>query len=337
MHTVSLTPHFLYFLWNAIGELLYVGITDNPSRRFAEHQKTQPWWSEVATRKCEIYDSKLLAEMAEKEAIVSMHPKYNKKDKALRPNLGAAQAVKFDSRSSYSWRWTRDARWALFFIKAGIKFGFAEHVVDGVPVCGVFILKGRHERPHLFIAANKPKGSDELDHLALGQYRATFKLITSQLSEELMPQSCVVAVSTHNRFAPPAMYAWKTPFSMSDAPFRCGISWVTVEGTFARADGTWTTDDDPRPCEWFWRPDGSVVFFKGEWTGEEESLGVAFDHARQSLMPADPPEIFQCDWSGTIRNWVTDWYSTPQPLEHWMDYDKLNDKDTQSDDSWEDF
>lgn len=342
MRTVTLTPHFLYFLWDVDDQLLYIGITDNPTRRFAEHQKTQHWWHEVAYWTHEILDSKPLAEMAEREAIANMHPKYNKRDKVLRPNLRAAKAVKWSSTSPLSWRWTRDARWALFFIKARIKFNFVEHIVDGQPICGVFILKARNQAPHLFIAANSPKDSNELDDIALAQYRATFKMILSQIPDELQPQSCIVAISTHNSFEPPAMYAWRTPLSLIDLPFRCHLHDSTVEGMFVRADGSTSSDSDPRPCEWRWNPDGSAVFSKGHWTvldhDGDNAFNAAFDAARVSLKPADPPEVRPYVWADVMERCAKTWDAERQPLEHWLDYDKIEAEDSQADDAeFEDF
>lgn len=38
---------FLYRLYDAAHELLYVGITWNPFVRWTEHSKKKPWWHEV--------------------------------------------------------------------------------------------------------------------------------------------------------------------------------------------------------------------------------------------------------------------------------------------------
>lgn len=40
----------VYRLYNAAGELLYIGSSDNPDRRWKAHQSTKPWWPEVSRR-----------------------------------------------------------------------------------------------------------------------------------------------------------------------------------------------------------------------------------------------------------------------------------------------
>lgn len=50
---IAAGPTALYRLFDAGGVLLYVGITLDPARRFKEHRKVQPWWSQVARREVE--------------------------------------------------------------------------------------------------------------------------------------------------------------------------------------------------------------------------------------------------------------------------------------------
>lgn len=40
-------PTALYHLYDQTGQLLYVGITSNPPRRWKEHRKTMAWWVDV--------------------------------------------------------------------------------------------------------------------------------------------------------------------------------------------------------------------------------------------------------------------------------------------------
>lgn len=47
---VSNTATAVYRLYDSGGELLYVGITNNPVRRFSQHQSEQPWWGAVLRR-----------------------------------------------------------------------------------------------------------------------------------------------------------------------------------------------------------------------------------------------------------------------------------------------
>ena len=74
---VSATPHFVYFLYSSTYELLYVGETDNPSRRFAQHQKTQPLWPEVAHQQLVVFDNRGLAKLHEEELIAERRPRHN--------------------------------------------------------------------------------------------------------------------------------------------------------------------------------------------------------------------------------------------------------------------
>lgn len=67
----------LYRLFDADGELLYVGIAGNPGRRFAQHGGEKPWWREVSETTLTHYDTRAEALMAEREAIQTEHPRYN--------------------------------------------------------------------------------------------------------------------------------------------------------------------------------------------------------------------------------------------------------------------
>lgn len=67
----------LYRLFNDNGDLLYVGISSNELRRWKEHAKTKSWWREVHTFTIERFPSRSSVEKAEREAIVSEHPRYN--------------------------------------------------------------------------------------------------------------------------------------------------------------------------------------------------------------------------------------------------------------------
>jgi hypothetical protein len=41
------TTHALYRFFDEHGALLYVGITNNPGRRWSQHETDKPWWHEV--------------------------------------------------------------------------------------------------------------------------------------------------------------------------------------------------------------------------------------------------------------------------------------------------
>lgn len=67
----------VYRLFDANGELLYVGCSLNPPARCEKHSKHKPWWHEVADRADEWHDTRAEAEAAEKLAIQTENPKYN--------------------------------------------------------------------------------------------------------------------------------------------------------------------------------------------------------------------------------------------------------------------
>lgn len=70
-------PHALYRFFAEDGELLYVGITSNPARRFAQHGSDKEWWEEVAEIRMERLPSREAVLAAERAAIIAERPRYN--------------------------------------------------------------------------------------------------------------------------------------------------------------------------------------------------------------------------------------------------------------------
>lgn len=70
-------PTALYRLRDKAGGLLYVGITDNPERRWKDHEKDKPWWPQVAARSIEWLPTRGLALTAEAKAIRAERPRHN--------------------------------------------------------------------------------------------------------------------------------------------------------------------------------------------------------------------------------------------------------------------
>lgn len=68
----------LYRFFDVDGKLLYIGITDNYPLRLIHHGKDKPWWDEVKKFAAERLPTRQDAEEAEKLAIRSELPKYNK-------------------------------------------------------------------------------------------------------------------------------------------------------------------------------------------------------------------------------------------------------------------
>jgi predicted GIY-YIG superfamily endonuclease len=67
----------LYRIFNADGELLYVGATVNPSQRFQVHGGTKPWWEESASMTMQHLETWEELVEAEIQAIKTESPKYN--------------------------------------------------------------------------------------------------------------------------------------------------------------------------------------------------------------------------------------------------------------------
>lgn len=72
-------PHAVYRHWNAAGELLYVGTTSDPDRRWAAHY-WQPWRPLVAASQVTWFPTRGLAFLAEWVAIDTEHPIHNGHD-----------------------------------------------------------------------------------------------------------------------------------------------------------------------------------------------------------------------------------------------------------------
>lgn len=71
------TTHALYRFYDAGGDLLYVGITNNPGRRWGRHADDKPWWTEVDRIEIERYPDRPSVLLAEKAAIKAELPRYN--------------------------------------------------------------------------------------------------------------------------------------------------------------------------------------------------------------------------------------------------------------------
>jgi predicted GIY-YIG superfamily endonuclease len=76
---------FVYQVWAADGDLLYVGVTDSIVGRMAGHERNgSAWLSEVAAITWETYVQRDDAERVERHLIRTLQPKYNRAENALR-------------------------------------------------------------------------------------------------------------------------------------------------------------------------------------------------------------------------------------------------------------
>lgn len=70
--------HVLYRMFDAAGQLLYVGLTNNPKGRFGNHRDTKDWWDQVSTIKVESFSSREELIAAERTAIGAEKPLHNR-------------------------------------------------------------------------------------------------------------------------------------------------------------------------------------------------------------------------------------------------------------------
>lgn len=79
--------HTLYRFYGFDGALLYVGITQNPSRRFEKHKGEKSWWSEISRIELEQHPTRDALATAEREAIKTEKPHYNDRLNDFRPRI----------------------------------------------------------------------------------------------------------------------------------------------------------------------------------------------------------------------------------------------------------
>ncbi len=76
-HCIAEQRTALYRFYDAQGELLYVGITNDPWRRWRQHVLAKPWYPQVKHQSVTWYDSKPEARKAETRAIRTERPEFN--------------------------------------------------------------------------------------------------------------------------------------------------------------------------------------------------------------------------------------------------------------------
>lgn len=76
-HCIAEQRTALYRFYDAQGELLYVGITNDPWRRWRQHVQEKPWYPQVKHQSVTWYDSKSAASKAETRAIRAERPEFN--------------------------------------------------------------------------------------------------------------------------------------------------------------------------------------------------------------------------------------------------------------------
>lgn len=87
----------LYRFYDADDVLLYVGITMNPSQRWATHREEKAWWFDVATVRTQIFDTREDVLEAERNAIQVERPLHNvvhnKRSQRAQPKAATVKAI----------------------------------------------------------------------------------------------------------------------------------------------------------------------------------------------------------------------------------------------------
>lgn len=86
MPAMSTTLHTLYRFYDASDQLLYVGITNDPPRRFSKHRDDKAWWTGVARIDLEMHQTRHELAAAERAAIESERPLHNIRMNGGRPH-----------------------------------------------------------------------------------------------------------------------------------------------------------------------------------------------------------------------------------------------------------
>lgn len=68
----------LYRLFDGDGDLLYIGIANDPQQRWERHRQIKDWWPQVARKTVEWHATRLEAAAAEEAAIQHERPRYNR-------------------------------------------------------------------------------------------------------------------------------------------------------------------------------------------------------------------------------------------------------------------
>src|SRR5699024_9538324 len=80
-----MSKHALYRFYGDTGTLLYTGITNNPARRFTQHEESKEWWHSVRGITIDWYETRPDAEAAERRAIHVEQPRHTNMRPAPRP------------------------------------------------------------------------------------------------------------------------------------------------------------------------------------------------------------------------------------------------------------
>lgn len=78
-------PHFVYWIIDAEGRVLYIGCTRDLHQRLTAHRRRQAWFPRAARIEVQTYETRAPAIVAETEAIYRERPPFNKR--VINPTL----------------------------------------------------------------------------------------------------------------------------------------------------------------------------------------------------------------------------------------------------------
>ena len=125
----------LYRHYQADGALLYVGVTNSPERRAAQHQKSSVWFAAVKHTTIEWFNERSVALIAEKAAIAAERPVHNLHsagktngaaafiDAAGKDDLAESLGVTFAAVRNAHWRDRLPSSWAMIVAQACLDRG----------------------------------------------------------------------------------------------------------------------------------------------------------------------------------------------------------------------
>lgn len=116
----------LYRWWNKDGELLYVGISYSAMARASQHKSNSGWYLEATSCTIENFDSRESLENAERIAVKSELPKYNKIYTQWRNNIHIQQ----ETPSKNKQLTVEDALSCIAEVNERICVGYLERIIS---------------------------------------------------------------------------------------------------------------------------------------------------------------------------------------------------------------
>lgn len=150
-------PTAVYWLYDSKATLLYVGMTNNPIQRFAEHSRDKAWWPHVYRYSVRWFDTRARAEAAETSAILNDGPLLNVEHQPRNKRDGGLPAVPFYLGKQFLAALDRFVAEMLPSAKADEREQLVSTFVNGE----------LHEKIFIFFNSSGPKQHHPLDIAAL--------------------------------------------------------------------------------------------------------------------------------------------------------------------------